>query len=237
MNSRILGAATFAVLGLAGAAHAITVDFSTNNGAALNAGDVLTDFDFGAGLTGAVTANGNSASSPNLAVIFDTNNPSGGDGDLGSDFQPVGGGTGVNFGNALIVQESGMAPFGPDDPDDDGNGGTITFTFDSDALFGAFDLLDVSPGVIVSLFDAGGGLVDSITTTEDADSGNAPPNFFTTVDFGGTAARSFTVDFGDRSGGFGSFEVISAVPLPASLPMLAFGLVCAGAYARRKQRG
>ena len=221
---------------MASASYAATVDFSTNNGAALSAGDVVTNFDFGSNLTGVVSANGNSATSPDLAVVFDTNNPSGGDGDLASDFQPVGGGVGVNFGNALIVQESGMAPFGPDDPDDDGNGGTITFTFDADAIFGAFNLLDVSPGVIVALFDGGGGLVSSIVTTEDADSGNAPPNFFTTVDFNDTVARSFTVDFGDRSGGFGSFEAVSTVPLPAPLPMLAFGLIGAGYAMRRRQK-
>lgn len=68
---KFLGA-TLATLTIAGGAHAAVIDFETNV-----AGDVLTSFDVG-GVTGTISAVGGT----DQAMIFDSNNYTGGDSDL-----------------------------------------------------------------------------------------------------------------------------------------------------------
>lgn len=85
------------------------------------------------------------------AMIFDSQNPTGGDVDLGTPHQSFGGGPGIGRGgragarfpndkargNVLIVSEDGNAA----DPDDNQYGGIITFDFASPRRVDSFGLL------------------------------------------------------------------------------------------------
>jgi hypothetical protein len=117
------------------------VDFS-----AFKAGDVVTSL--GAGITVAAANENNDAVA---AMIFNTAIPTGGDTDLGTPNQSFGGpGIGnagkknklfansAAKGNALIITEDGDAS----DPDDNGKGGTITFTFAKPIYVDSIGLLD-----------------------------------------------------------------------------------------------
>jgi hypothetical protein len=69
------------------------------------------------------------------AMIFDTSNPTGGDSDLHT----------TNLGKALIISEDGDS----NDPDDNGGGGTLTFTFDSATSVENLTFLDNEEGARV----------------------------------------------------------------------------------------
>jgi len=89
-----------------------------------------------------VTVNGKEATMEgNSAMIFDTNDPTGGDHDL--KFQ--------NRGNVLILSQDGNG----EDPNNSVNGGTFFFHFDSPVTLDSFILLDGERDEIghVFLFD------------------------------------------------------------------------------------
>jgi hypothetical protein len=86
----------------------------------------------------------NAVVGPNIAIAFDSSNPTGGDFDL------VTPGTGTGnffaFGNVMIVAENDIDANGDgyiDDPDDDMDGGTLYFTWDDPVLLSAVTLVDV----------------------------------------------------------------------------------------------
>ena len=92
---------------------------------------------------------GDDPASQNDAMIFDTANPTGRDWDLGFHDQ----------GNAIIISEDNDA----DDPDDNANGGTITFDFDAVSDVTSLTVLDVEEeGGSIDLYDQDGELIDSI---------------------------------------------------------------------------
>ncbi|WP_308917517.1 SdrD B-like domain-containing protein [Jannaschia sp. LMIT008] len=106
----------------------ITIDFND-----LDRGTVVnTQFD---GLT--VTADRNGSNARNDAMIFDTDDPTGGDDDLAFDGR----------GNVVIISEDNDSS----DPDDAGQGGTITFDFDAPS-----DVVDL---VLLDIEEAGGSIV------------------------------------------------------------------------------
>ena len=130
---------TMAAMVIAGGAHAATINFESNA-----AGDVITGFSAG-GVTGSVSATGGS----NQAMVFDSNNYSGGDIDLAAPFydsftgrkrnaKPAAGAAKLKPGNILIISEDGNSA----NPDDNGSGGTITFMFDQLIDFMGFDVFD-----------------------------------------------------------------------------------------------
>lgn len=226
----ILAAAAMAAL--SSTAFAATVDFSTNFGSSLAEGTEITSFDFGAGLTGAISATGGA----NEARILDTNPGSvgttpasqggGGDPDLKSPFTNVDDPLDVrSFGNALIIQED--AGTASAIPDDEAGGGTITFTFDNAIDLISLILLDGEEDVFVT--------VDGQQVGATASSGD---NLFDTILFGDAArgVTEFTVNFGG-SGALGEFEAISAVPLPATLPLAVFAFGALGVIARKRRKG
>ena len=72
----------------------------------------------------------------------------------------------------------------------------------------------------------------SLTSANESDTGNDPANNeFTVLDFAGATGDKLEVVF-SRSGAIGEIEV-SAVPVPAGLPLLLGGI---GAFAWMKRR-
>lgn len=213
------------------AAPAAVVDFSTNFGASLIEGTEVFTFDFGAGLTGTVSASGGA----NEARVFDTNPGSvgttsarrggGGDRDLRSPFTNIDDPNDMRaFGNALIIQEDARTASAI--PDDEAGGGTITFAFDRAISLLSLILLDGEEGAFVT--------VDGQQVGDVARSGD---NLFDTILFDDQArnVRAFTVNLGG-SGAIGEFEAISAVPLPPALPMALVAFGALGVFAMRRAR-
>ncbi len=217
-----------AIFGLAATgANASVLDFES-----FSAGTVINAFSVD-GITGSVAAVGGS----NQAMVFDTDNPTGNDDDLAAPFfdsftgpAPAGGtpavGAGeLNPGKVLIISGDGDAG----DPDDNAGGGTITFTFDQAVTFNGFDVFDDVSNFLVS---ANGGAFTLAAINMDYD------NQFTSVTgIGWEGVTSLVFDFGQASGAIDSidFSIPTQVPVPASLPLLAFGLGAFGYIARRRR--
>lgn len=92
---------------------------------------------------------GDADDSENDAMIFDTATPTGGDWDLHY----------ADQGNAIILSEDNDAT----DPDDNAQGGTLTFEFDAVSDVTSLTLLDVEEdGGSIDLYDADGALINSL---------------------------------------------------------------------------
>ena len=93
---------------------------------------------------------GDSETSENDAMIFDTNNPTGGDTDLRYS----------DKGKVIIISEDNDSS----DPDDNAHGGTITFDFDNPSLVESIELLDIeeSGGKITAL-DINGNVLKTVS--------------------------------------------------------------------------
>jgi hypothetical protein len=128
--------------GSANAGETVTIDFE-----GLASGNVIADqFD---GVSISAQRDGDSDNSENDAMIFDTNNTTGGDSDLGY--------TGV--GNAFIISEDNDSS----DADDNAQGGTLTFDFDTPSEVISINVLDIEEqGGTIDLFDVDGGLINTI---------------------------------------------------------------------------
>ncbi|KEJ89643.1 hypothetical protein [Sulfitobacter donghicola] len=122
--------------------EATVVDFE-----GLNSGDVISDqFD---GVTISAQRAGDSDSSENDAMIFDTDNPTGGDYDLGYN----------GVGNAFIISEDNDSS----DADDNARGGTMTFDFDEPSEVVSINVLDIEEeGGTIDLYDVDGGLINTV---------------------------------------------------------------------------
>jgi hypothetical protein len=140
-----------------------TIDFNTdgvlewNNGSALVAGQVITNqWQDDIGMT--ISGESNNPNRSGNVIIFDSNNPTGGDWDLGTPNQAFGGpgqgsagasGPGVNNvneGNLIILAENmndGNGDGIVDNPDDDAAGGVITFEFDNPITIQAVTMVDL----------------------------------------------------------------------------------------------
>ena len=110
---------------------------TTSGGGDLLAGDVVTTQI--EGMTISVKANGK-AGKYDEAMIFDSNNPTGGDNDLATNTQ----------NNVLIISEDGKSG----DPDDNSKGGEIRFAFDEPEDVSSLTLIDNEEGVWIGFFDA-----------------------------------------------------------------------------------
>lgn len=128
------------------------VDFdTTSSGDELLAGtSITTQYDSFSGLT---------ISTPRDkfgAMIFDTNNPTGGDFDLATE----------NQGNVLIISEDGDAS----DPDDKAGGGTIRFQWSDEVLVNSISLLDIEEtGGSISVYGDDGDLLRTIAIPDFGD--------------------------------------------------------------------
>ncbi len=209
--------------GPAGTAYAMTIDFETDdNGAPLSPGafNGATAFD-GFGIT--ISSTGslslfNSNCGPDFGVAC-----TGGDDDLG---------TGPSFGtqpqgNVLIIQDPSVAPT----PGDSGGGGSITFDFANPTTLTQVTLLDndTDEGIFLELFKEGVGAPTVVPAAIGGD------NILQVIAFGAEAVGivKLVVNF-PGSGAIASLSV-TAVPLPAALPLLLSALAWLGWIARRKR--
>ena len=100
-----------------------------------------------------ISAYNNKAGHPDKVIIFDSNNPTGGDSDLGGP-----------WGNILIIAEDDVDSDGDglvDDPDDEAKGGTIIFYSNNSCSTLGFDLIDFEEdqghsGTLVIILESGG---------------------------------------------------------------------------------
>ncbi|MCB9030639.1 MAG: hypothetical protein H6619_06265 [Deltaproteobacteria bacterium] len=139
-------------------ANEVTINFNS-----LAAGTVVSDQFSSSGISLISTLNANSAH-PDLALIFDSSNPSGGDLDLGTPNQSNGGpgiGNGANnntsLGNLLIISEDSTDADSDgliDNPDDESSGGDIVFNFTKLSQIKELVFVDVESGLTISGFNA-----------------------------------------------------------------------------------
>lgn len=193
----------------ASGAHAAIVTFDS-----FAAGQPVDMLTFDDGTTATVTTVSNrsvGSGGTNQAGIFDTNNPTGNDADLGGPFTSASGGPALSPGNILIVL--GPTPLGG--PDDDSMGGTITLTFSRPVDFLAFDYFDTEASQNDGL---------TVTTDTGGNSGvlTAGDNEYDTYDTPFLNITTATFSFGG-SGGIDNLQ-IAPIPVPAALPLLFAGL-------------
>ena len=97
------------------------------------------------------------------AMIFDTDNPTGGDDDLETS----------NLGGALIISEDGDSH----DPDDEGDGGKLIFTFDEPATVNRLTFLDIEEGAKVIFYDASGEKIGYVNIDDTDNNGQLIQDF------------------------------------------------------------
>ena len=98
-----------------------------------------------------------------IAMIFDTEHPTGGDNDLET----------TNLNMALIVSEDGDS----DDPDDNARGGTISFDFENAASVNRLTFVDIEEGASVSFYDSNGHLIETVHIDCTANNGQLIQDF------------------------------------------------------------
>ena len=128
-----------------------TIDFN-----ALSTGENVTDQYSDIGLRISAVANGTGA---DQAMIFDTNNPTGGDEDLATD----------NLDNVLVISEDGDAT----DPNDNATGGTFTFNFDDPVKIKSLTFLDLEEPARLFFYDAAGNLLSEQFVPATPDNGQS----------------------------------------------------------------
>jgi hypothetical protein len=222
MNFVCLGAVLGLVFG--GSAHALTVNFN-NFATGAVVGDLAgKPFNFGGGLTGKIKVDSKGAF--DVGMIFDTNNPTGGDTDLRSPFTGVPGTLPqLSAGKALIISEDGDS----NDPDDEAKGGLITFLFDTLVNFESIDLLDTEANGNEAVVSSNLGFVSAALF-----SGDGKYTQFKSTDPKLRGISSLTVSFG----GSGALDnlTITPVPLPAGLVLMLTAVGGAALLRRRQTR-
>ncbi|MEP4198188.1 MAG: tandem-95 repeat protein [Aliishimia sp.] len=134
-----------------------TIDFNTLNGTPIQRGTVI-DTEFRAeGVT--ISASGGS----NQAMIFDTNNPTGGDYDLATN----------NLDNVLIISEDGDS----NDPDDNARGGVLDFVFDEATSVKSLTFLDIEERAAVCFYDENNVLISVVHVSATGNNGQVVQNF------------------------------------------------------------
>ncbi|MBD3249068.1 DUF4215 domain-containing protein [Candidatus Woesearchaeota archaeon] len=142
----------------------------------LLAGTVVDD-EYSAYMT--VAAENNKAGHPDKAIIFDSDNPTGGDPDLGTPNQDFGGpgiGEGGESGepgqndqylhNVLIIAEDDIDNDNDglvDDPDDESRGGKLYFNFNQDVDVETLKILDIEDNNgHVKVYDSSDNIIDTV---------------------------------------------------------------------------
>ncbi|KCV83642.1 hemolysin-type calcium-binding repeat family protein [Actibacterium atlanticum] len=142
--------------------------------------DVLLDFeDLSAGdfVNNQYAADGVTISSTSwhAPMIFDTANPTGGDGDLATG----------NLGNVLILSEDNDSS----DPDDNAGGGTFVFTFDEPSTVNSITILDIEENGYVKLYDENDNYLGKVYLPDTGNNGQAE----VTIDYDNVARMEITI--------------------------------------------
>lgn len=131
-DTQVITGTFFETIADASPTPSASIDFESGSAGALSAGDVVTNQIDGLSIEAA----------DDLAVmIFDSENPTGGDKDLASS----------TLGNVLIISEDGDSA----DPDDNAKGGTLMFDWDGTVSVASLGLLDIEEtGGSVTLYSS-----------------------------------------------------------------------------------
>jgi hypothetical protein len=224
---RALGAGAMVLLALTATPVVfadLILDWETDDaGLPLGAGQIIDDelAGFGVGITAINARRGH----PDLAVIFDSNNPTGGDDDLATPgFHPS---NTRAYDNILILQERGSDRgdgFIDEEPDDEAGGGSIRFDLDFVASTLTLDLIDTEEkGGVVELFRAGAS-VGSMDIPATAD------NALLVLAFEAASFDEFHVNFA----GSGAIAEIAMTTVPSAGTLAP--LAIAGLFRRRRRR-
>ena len=174
----------------------------------------------------------NNGSGPDVAVIFDTRNPTGGDLDLvPASYDP---------GNILIIHETNNCVAGDiscKEPDDEASGGIFRLNFTSVVTLESIDFFDIETD------ENGQTPLNAIKLFDDADN-EIMANMFYVPDTGGDftwGQLEFNVDGVKRvelnMAGSGAIDNVafSRIPVPAAVWLFGSGLIGLTALARRKK--
>lgn len=179
-------------------------------------------------------------------VLFDSNNPTGGDGDLAAPFTNNGNLGPSTPGHFLIIHERANECNTAvcNDPDDEGTrpAGKMFIDFSQEIVLESIDFFDIEGAENgntinnqIVLYDSAGAVIPNLMFYTPNTGGN---NKWDQVDFGNLSGVK-TVEV--RLGGSGAIDNIkfgvTQVTEPAGLGLLAFGMIAMGTIRRRRSRG
>lgn len=237
MKQTVFGSLVAGAVALSGAANAAVLDFE-----AFTAGQIIDDEYAVSPPPGTIVMGVNLQSGPNAAIVFDTENTTGGDPDLGQPFSSPNPALDQNFnpGNVLILQERNNCNFTTgfcSVPDDQAGSpaGEFEFVFNSVVTLQSLDFFDIE-------FNENNNDPDSEVRLYDINDVEILPDTFFVPNTGGDNQWNQLV-FGDVTGvkrlvvemnGSGAIDNLTFVPVPAAVWL--FGSALAGLGWMRRRR-